>query len=127
MLCEYALSKWNIFVQTKETINYIDSVVGIRHEVDRRLPNDALESAKSQKDLAGVEERYREPIVALQDDDFELPDNIEFAYYAIYNVFRKYVLNQEIDNGLIINQALASEEDISKRDEILSEVVQQVI
>jgi hypothetical protein len=83
----------------------------MRHEVDVHLPHDALRSANTGEDLADVEGRYREPIVAMQDDDLEFPDPIEFAYYAVYNCFRRHVRGEGIDPWLIVNQALSSSKD----------------
>ncbi len=44
----------------------------------------------------------------MQDDDLEFPDDIELAYYSIYNLFRRYVLADSIDDWLIVNQALSA-------------------
>jgi hypothetical protein len=57
---------------------------------------------------ADVQARYREPIVALQDDDLELPEEIEYAYYAVYNLFLRHGLAEPIDDWLIVNQAVSS-------------------
>jgi hypothetical protein len=83
----------------------------MRHEVDAQLPHDALRSAQAGSDLADVQSRYREPIVAMQDDDLEFPRPIKFAYYAVYNCFRRHALVEEIDPWLIVNQVRASIED----------------
>src|SRR4051794_19128562 len=80
-LCEEALGVWAAYAREHSPLRYSDSVVGMRHEVDVRLPHDALRSAHAGADLADVKGRYREPIVALQDDDLEFPDPIGFAYY----------------------------------------------
>jgi hypothetical protein len=108
LLCEEALGVWNAYAAEHAPIRYSDSVVGMRHKVDLRLPRDALRSAQAGTDLADVERRYQEPIVAMQDDDLEFPRPIKFAYYAIYNCFRRHALANEIDAWLIVNQALAS-------------------
>jgi len=83
----------------------------MQHEVDIGLPADALRSARAGVDLANVASRYREPIVAMQDDDLNFPEPVEFAYYAIYNCFRKHACGEDIDPWLIVNQALSSSED----------------
>lgn len=89
----------------------MDTVIGMRHEVDVQLPHDALQSAKAGSDLTNVDDRYSEPIVAMQDDDLELPDPIEFAYFALYNCFRRHARAEPIDAWLIVNQALSSSDD----------------
>jgi len=110
-LCEHALAHWTNYVRTHASLRYIDSVVGMQHEVDIGLPADALRSARAGVDLANVASRYREPIVAMQDDDLNFPEPVEFAYYAIYNCFRKHACGEDIDPWLIVNQALSSSED----------------
>ncbi|MBV7703098.1 hypothetical protein [Nocardia nova] len=108
-LCEDALPTWIGYVREKPSaLRYRDSVVGMRHHVDVELPADALRSAGAGVDLADVGNRYLEPITALQDDDLAFPDPVEFAYYAIYNCFRKYVGGDNIEDWLIVNQALSA-------------------
>jgi len=114
-LCEEALDVWEAYCKKRPRIRYVDTVVGMRHKVDIRLPYDALRSAQAGTDLADVEERYSEPIVAMQDSDLEFPQPIEFAYYAIYNCFCKYAIAEEIDPWLIVNQALSSSDDPTSR------------
>ncbi|MEU1432387.1 hypothetical protein ABZ412_35500 [Nocardia sp. NPDC005746] len=111
-LCEDALSTWIGYTRGKPAqLRYRDSVVGMRHHVDVELPADALLSACAGEDLADVGSRYLEPIAALQDDDLTFPDPVEFAYYAMYNCFRKYVGGDDISDWLIVNQALSVHDD----------------
>ncbi|MFF0454579.1 hypothetical protein [Nocardia africana] len=108
-LCEDALSRWVDYVRGEpRALRYRDSVVGMRHQVDVELPADALRSARAGVDVADVRDRYLESICALQDDDLVFPDPVEFAYYAIYNCFRKYVRGDDIEDWLIVNQALSA-------------------
>lgn len=110
-LCDESLGVWRAYAAEHAPLRYADSVVGMRHEVDARLPHDALRSAQNGADIADVQDRYREPIAAMQDDDLEFPDPVEFAYYAIYNCFRRHALGEQIDPWLIVNQALSSIDD----------------
>jgi hypothetical protein len=110
-LCEEALVIWEAWAAGQRAIVYYDSVVGVRHKVDVRLPHDALRAARAGIDTEGVWDRYLEPTVAMQDDDLVFPKPIEFAYYAIYNCFRKHARSEDIDAWLIVNQALAADED----------------
>jgi len=105
------LGVWTAYSAEHAPIQYIDSVVGMRHEVDARLPHDALRSAQAGADLAEVQQRYREPIAAMQDDDLGFPDPVAFAYYSIHNCFRRHALGEQLDPWLIVNQALASIDD----------------
>lgn len=111
-LCEDAVRTWNEYVQgNPAALHYRDSVVGMRHHVDIALPADALRAARAGVDDADVDGRYLEPIAALQDDDLTFPDSVELGYYAIYNCFRKYVSGEDIQDWLIINQALSVHHD----------------
>ena len=126
-LCEYSLLKWNQYISTQGQIRYIESVVGTEQQVDEQLPADALESARQSRDSGDVWKRYGEPIAAMQDEDLVFPKHIEFAYYAIYNLFRKYALEEEIDDMLIVNQALSSEENSEKWRALLSNAIRRAI
>ena len=89
----------------------MEGVCGTRQVVDERLPEDALASARSAQGVEGVGARYGEPITAMQDGDLSFPEPATFAYYAIYNFFRRYGLREEIDDWLLVNQAISSEEE----------------
>ena len=126
-LCEHALQKWNRYASTQTSIEYTESVVGTRQEVDKDLPGDALASARRSVDGGQVGHRYLEPIAALQDGDLVFPENITFAYYALYNLFKKVVQGGSVDDWLIINQALASEEDHTAWEALLTNAIQAVV
>jgi hypothetical protein len=89
------------------------------------LPKDAFEAVKIGKDLSKVDDRYAEPISAMQDNDIEFPDEIEFAYYAIYNLFNRYILQQNIDDWLICNQALSAEFKTERQKFLLNDAILQ--
>ena len=125
-LCEYALGKWNLYAKVQNKIEYVETVTGTRQEVDKQLPLDSFASALQGIDLLNVAERYLEPIVALQDDDLTLPENITFAYYAIYNLFKKYVKKEVVDDWLIVNQALSTEDDSEAWVTLLNDAIQRV-
>jgi hypothetical protein len=107
-LCARALGVWRAYVQTSPRLDYVEGVVGTSQQVDVTLPADALAAAHAGRDDARVYDRYAEPIAAMQDDDLEFPERIAFAYYAIYNAFLKLVVGRNIEDWLIVNQALAS-------------------
>jgi hypothetical protein len=110
-LCTLALAAWQKFATASGTLTYRDSVVGLTHVLDWQLPADAFKAAFEAPDepvSAALAQRYREPIVALQDLDLEFPDRMQFVYYALYNAFRKYAAGEPIDDWLIVNQALAA-------------------
>ena len=123
LLCENALQRWLDFAARRGRIRYTESVCGTNHVVDSKLPEDAFRSARAGQDLARVDERYGEPITAMQDFDLEFPGPVEYAYYAVYNLFLKYARNEAVDDWLIVNQALSSEADESKWLSLLSEAM----
>jgi hypothetical protein len=96
-LCRHALRVWENYAAQFEKIDYVEWVVGTHQTVDKMLPREAFEAAGIGRDSDNIDWRYAEPIAALQDDDLEFPDHIEFAYYAIYNLFKKYVKGEKID------------------------------
>ena len=122
-LCAKALAVWLSYASQKKKSRYVDGVVGLSHKVDMALPSDAFNAAQEGRDAAGVAERYAEPITAMQDDDLEFPRNIEFAYYSIYNLFCKYVTRDDIDDWIIVNQAISSESDELEMFSMLSETL----
>ena len=126
-LCEHALGKWDKYANTQGQLWYTESVVGTQQQVDKRLPADALESVSRGTDPERVEERYQEPIAGMQDGDLAFPENIEYAYYAIHNLFKKYALGRDVDDWLIVNQALSSENDNEKWNVLLSGAIQRAI
>jgi len=109
-LCEHALRVWCEYTKRHWRIRYIESVCGSPQIVEKELPAEALQAARCGTDRENVRERYEEPIISMQDNDLEFPNRIEFAYYAIYNLFQKYALHEDIDDWLIVNQAVSSEE-----------------
>ena len=110
-LCERALEVWSAHVASAGATVYHDSVVGLRHTVDAEVPHLALAAARERADRFALDYRYQEPIVAMQDDDLEFPGAVEMAYYALYNLYRKYAAGDEVDGWLVVNQALASLEE----------------
>lgn len=120
-----ALARWKAYAEEQGGIRYRESVTGTEQAVDARLPEDAVESVRSGQSMAEVDERYAEPLAALQDDDLSFPEPVEFAYYAVYNFFRKYGLrDDEVDDWLIVSQAGSSEEDPRKWEDTLTREIE---
>lgn len=95
-LSKKALPIWDNFAKKGE-LSYRDSVVGLEHTVDKNFLKDAIEAAEQKlnqdKSLAGMEDKaiiinkqFIEPIVALQDSDWDLPDEALKTFYAVYNL-----------------------------------------
>lgn len=108
-LCRNALRIWETYTSQFDEISYIEGVVGTFQVVDKTLPHEAFEAVIRGRNAKNIDWRYAEPINAMHDEDLEFPENIKFAYYAIYNLFNKYIQQQNIDDWLICNQALSAE------------------
>jgi hypothetical protein len=122
-LCRNALSVWTNYVAEFDEISYDEWVCGTHQIVDKLLPKDAFEAVIIGKDSAKIDSRYSEPVSAMHDEYLEFPDNIKFAFYAVYNLFNKYILQQKIDDWLICNQALSAETDSEKWRDLLNDTI----
>lgn len=108
-MAELALKSWeSSLAQGKVPMSYRETVTGTTQAIDPDLPKRALDSLKSETNSLEVAKDYLEPICALQDDDWIFNDDAQMAYYAIYNTYRKYIEGEEIDDWVIVNQALSS-------------------
>lgn len=123
-LCEFALTKWKRYMEQNSHIRYIEHVSGTDQEIDPTIPIDALESVRDGADVKSVAQRYLEPITALKDGDVELPAEIECAYYAIYNLYRKAIGDEEIDQWLVVNQAITALGNDTDATEILEAAIE---
>ena len=106
-LCRKALAVWEAQFPRGGTRFYKESVTGTTQLLDVELPREALQELFDSECSVDVQDRYREPIVALQNLDLELPGSAELAYYAIYNAHCRYRRDTPIDERLILNQALS--------------------
>jgi hypothetical protein len=121
------LSKWREFCSRQGPIRYAEGVCGTRQTVDPELPVDAFRSAQEGRDIADVDQRFDEPITAIQDFDLEFPQTIEYAYYALYNLFRKHAGKEDVDDWLIVNQAISSEIDESRWPFLLEAAIRKAM
>jgi hypothetical protein len=116
--CADALRVWKAWADAHEP-RYTDGVVGMRHVVDVELPGRALAEVRARKQSPSTTKEYLEPITAMQDDDLEMPDPIEYAYYAIYNLHRLiFEPDSDITAALVLNQAISAALETSDPDEI---------
>jgi len=97
-LAKKCLLIWNHYARESQ-LSYRDSVVGLSHTVDQQLLQNTIEmveeylrlndSAKlldGKKKLLEIRGRFEDPTVALQDTDWELPDQVQKVFYAVYNL-----------------------------------------
>jgi hypothetical protein len=118
-LCNIALEKWIKYTNRHKNIRYTESICGTKQIVNVALPGLALNDVIMGTSDSNANELYLEPISALQDMDLTFPGEIESAYYAIYNLYRKYIQIEEVDDWLIISQALESVGNSDERQKIL--------
>jgi len=92
---------------------YMDGVVGGSHVVDLELPARALAECErylrgEPVDAKATAKAYYEPIVAMQDEDLELPTAITYAYYAIYNLHELVFSDHPPDPEHVVLRQVAS-------------------
>jgi len=107
ILLERALLAFESSYPRHGTTEYSESLCGTSQKFDHSLPSDAIWCITVSEDVANVWVRFGEPICAMQEGSFELPEPLDFAYYSIYNAFRLHVRAQPIDPWLVVNQALS--------------------
>jgi len=117
-LIERLLPIWNEFSNKRKNLEYIDTVVGMDHSVDKEIISRIINLSKNwisgdldKKEQAKLNEWYSDPIVAMQDLDWEIPENIQLIFYSGYNLLRKINGETKTIFGdeqlyLVINQAI---------------------
>jgi hypothetical protein len=102
-LAKRALPIWNKFADKTE-LSYRDSVAGLKHTVDKSLLKDALESVENylknkrsdfSEEETNLYKKFIDPIVALQDDDWELPDEVLKTFYSVYILIEALIDNEK--------------------------------
>jgi hypothetical protein len=128
-LLEILLPEWEKFAKKPQNLSYFDTVVGLQHKVDKKIIHKTilisknwLKNSNSKLEIEKLLENYVEPIVALQDEDWIIPQNIKLIFYSAYNLMCK--LNGETETifgenqtYLTVNQAI----DAILKSKILSE------
>jgi hypothetical protein len=97
-LIRLALPIWDKYADNYE-LTYRDSVVGLNHSVDKNLLKntvDAVEKYNSTNkiykaivkhlELSSLSKKFSDPILALQDLDWELPNEVEKTFYSVHNL-----------------------------------------
>lgn len=123
-LLEHAIPIWTGF--TGHPIQYTDSVVGIDHQIDSNLIPLAIDRLKKlakradfdaktvlTQELQKLYDEIREPVVASEDTDLELPPHVEFVLYSVSNLleFVTQSTSKNMNEELIyisISQAIAA-------------------
>ena len=138
-LTRLALPIWNKYAKKNE-LTYHDTVVGLQHSVNRTLLKNTIDAVEKyistniigkaimkNTALISLSRQFSDPIVALQDLDWELPNEIKKTFYSVHNlldsvlgkektVFNEktiYVtINQAID--ALLSSKLMTEKEIRK-------------
>jgi hypothetical protein len=97
-LTKLALPIWDKYAEKNE-LTYRDTVVGLQHSVDRAILKNTIYAVEKyistnfinkaiikNIDLLSLSSQFSDPIIALQDLDWELPDEIERTFYAVHNL-----------------------------------------
>lgn len=126
-----ALPVWTMYA-AREELTYRDSVVGLKHSVEKELLEHTIDAVEhyfatlksDQEKLLSYSGDFTDPIVALQDGDWELPYGVEKVFYSVHNLLEAalghgktvfdeatiYVsINQSVD-GLIHEKVMVEEE-----------------
>ena len=115
-LTKLSLRIWENYAD-KNNLTYRDSVVGLVHSVDRHLPANtitaverSLLSKRYDTELLDLRKQFDDPIVALQDMDWELPKEVQKTFYSVFNLLEAYMGKVETTFGELttyvsINQA----------------------
>lgn len=97
-LARLALPLWEKYANTN-SLSYIDSVVGMSHTVDKQLLKNSIDGVEAyiesgylkklidgKNEIAKFQNDFVDPIVALQDMDWELPEEVKKVFYSVYNL-----------------------------------------
>jgi hypothetical protein len=111
MLIKIALPVWEKYSK-KNKLTYRDSIVLLKHSVNKNLLHDVISEAEdilnnldSSKTVEGKEriktlyKDFSDPVTALQDDDWELPRDVEKIFYSAYNLLNAIIFGDENTNG----------------------------
>ena len=116
-LTKLAVPIWENYVIGNELV-YRDTVVGLIHKVDKSLltktitaVEEYLRSKKSKQLLFNLRTQYDDPIVALQDMDWDLPGEVQKTFYSVFNLLEACLGETETILGELtiyvsINQAI---------------------
>lgn len=111
-LIKAAMPVWEKYASDNDLF-YIDSVVGMEHQVDINLLQitvSALENKAPESDLERLRNAFADPIVALQDQDWTLPYPVSRLFYAVHNLLESRLRPDQMQVGktrvyVAVNQA----------------------
>ncbi|HEY0031551.1 MAG TPA: hypothetical protein VGC65_12375 [Bacteroidia bacterium] len=122
-LTKLTLSIWEKYADQHE-LKYTDTVVGMHHNVPRQLLKDSIAAVEkylltnifvrlfnNRGKLLDLHDQFTDPIVALQDCDWELPNEVNKTFYSVYNLLETVIGKSQTVFGdstiyVSINQAI---------------------
>src|SRR5258706_4102371 len=122
-LIKHILPVWDNYAQ-QNSLSYRDTVAGLTHSVPKQLLTAAMNEVEAylagpkllrrlkRKDkLLKLYSYFSDPIIALHDTDWELPQAVEKTFYSVYNltgsiVDKKKMVFDESAIYVSINQAI---------------------
>lgn len=121
-LCEKTLPIWDAY-SVNNKLSYRDSVVGLLHEVNTDILSKSISSCRkcpfentpNKLELQNLLKEFEDPIVALQDLDWELPSAVKLTFYAVYNLLegiqKPITVFDELTQYVSVNQAVNALEE----------------
>ena len=118
-LCDRAYAIWEGYCEATE-VQYRDTVIGELHIVNKSLLSDTLIlchnlQSEANSDLfknqaKAMLEKLLEPVTAIQDGDWNLPDHVEKTFYSVYNLIKGFDKPKsqfgELSHYLSVNQSV---------------------
>ena len=106
-LLQISIPIWNDFSNKKTNLEYVDTVVGMEHKVAKDIIQRTLDVAlkeiskpKSKTiEITNLKNEYRDPIVSLQDWDWEIPESVQLIFYSANNLIESLSGKKETFNG----------------------------
>jgi len=93
-LLKKAIPLWDEFINEKN-LSYKDGLVGLKHNVSGDLPLKVVKLTEKflecgikdiKEKILSVRLEFTDPVVALQDDDWNLPQTVLLTFYSAYNL-----------------------------------------
>jgi len=121
-LCKVALMNWDYYIKNNK-LCYKDTTAGLHHDVRPQLLADTLAEVKNiysnagqnQTQIKNLLNEFTDPLVAIDEDDWSLPNSVQKAFQSIYHlaygVEVKRVVFGELTHYLAINQAIEAIEE----------------
>lgn len=130
---EIGLPIWTEFAKNNG-LEYSDTVVGMHHKIDDKIVEKAIELAKRTIDkkntllnafkkhrISILQEEYLEPLTALQDLDWEIPEEPKLIFYSTHNLLEKLAGKEKtVFNELTIYVSINQSIDAIQRKDIIS-------